>query len=88
MAKAVRLALGVGGESGEIVELIKKWVVQRIRLSPAELRKELGDLMWYIAVFCEDMEWSLEDILEENIAKLKARYPDGFSTERSINRVE
>lgn len=49
-------------------------------------KKELGDLMWFIAEYCTVMEWDLADIMQLNIDKLKARYPEGFSEERSINR--
>lgn len=52
------------------------------------LKKELGDLLWFIAEYCTANEWELEEIMQINIDKLKARYPDGFEAERSINRAE
>lgn len=88
MLPLLRLALGIGGESGELIEVIKKHFIQGRPLDRDAVRKEMGDVLWYLAVACEDMEWDLGCLAEENIAKLKKRYPEGFTAERSINRDE
>lgn len=80
-------ALGLSGESGEVADLVKKILGHGHPLDREELIKELGDVLWYIAVMSNALECSLEDVAQINIDKLKARYPDGFSTERSMNRA-
>ena len=51
-------------------------------------KKELGDLLWFIAEYCTAMGWTLEEVMTQNIEKLKARYPKGFEYEKSLNREE
>lgn len=81
-------ALGLCGEAGEYAEDIKKHVYHGHALVPSRTSKELGDIAWYLARACEAHGLRLGDVMQENIDKLKARYPEGFSEERSINRVE
>lgn len=81
-------AIGLGGEAGEVLEIVKKGVFHRHGVDDTRLRKECGDCLWYIAAILSKKGWKLEDVMLENIAKLKARYPEGYSSERSINRVE
>lgn len=50
--------------------------------------KEVGDMMWFIAEYCTAWGWHLDDVMQMNIDKLKARYPEGFESERSIHREE
>lgn len=78
---------GLASEVGEIHALYQK-VYQGHMLSSDALIKELGDELWFIAELCDVYELSLDDVAQVNIIKLKARYPDGFRTERSINRAE
>lgn len=80
------LALGLAGEAGEVIDIIKKEVGHGHPQDPAKIAIELGDLMWYIANLADAYGLSLSDVATMNINKLKARYPDGFSTEASINR--
>ena len=79
-------AMGLAGESGEVCDLVKKWQHHRAPRDEKKLRKELGDVMWYLAHACNVMGWSMSDIAAENVAKLRARYPDGFTTQASIER--
>ena len=82
-------ALGLCGESGEFADIVKKVQHHGVPLTPeltAKLRKELGDVLWYVAHGCNVMGWRMEDIAEENRDKLRARYPEGFSTAASIER--
>lgn len=78
---------GMAGEMGEIHSIYQK-VYQGHQIKAEELQKKIGDLLWMVAELCTVSEWSMEDICQMNIDKLKARYPDGFTAERSINRDE
>lgn len=78
---------GMVGEIGELHSLYQK-VYQGHELNDEHLKKELGDLLWFIAEYCTCKGWNLEDVMNLNIEKLKARYPDGFEAERSLHRQE
>lgn len=79
-------ALGLAGEAGEVADTIKKAVFHRHELDRVALAKELGDVLWYVAALCTKLEIEMSGVMKLNIQKLKARYPDGYSSERSINR--
>ena len=82
-------ALGLTGESGEVADLIKKSIFHGDKLSySTELKEELGDVLWYIALMCNALNISMEEVMELNIEKLKKRYPKGFSEEASRSRLE
>jgi NTP pyrophosphatase (non-canonical NTP hydrolase) len=85
--RLVNWALGLAGESGELADHIKKHVYHGHALDIDYVVKELGDIRWYQAVMAHDVGWTAEDIDRANIAKLRDRYPEGFSSERSINRA-
>jgi len=78
--------LGLNGEAGEVADHIKKVRFQGHVMNKAHLADELGDILWYIAIMCEGLGYTLSEVMEINVAKLKKRYPDGFSVENSINR--
>lgn len=80
--------MGLCGEAGECIDLVKKVRFQGHGLDYLELQKELGDVAWYLAIAAWGAGFDLSEVLEENIEKLKKRYPEGFSKERSINRAE
>ncbi len=80
--------MGLCGESGEAIDIVKKWLAQGHELDKAHLAKELGDIAWYLAETATALGLTLEEILQANIDKLKARYPEGFSTEKSLHREE
>ena len=84
----VNAAMGLAGESGEVIDLIKKWQFHHHPLDKEALIKELGDVAWYLAQSAHGLDVSLESILYANIDKLAKRYPEGFSTEASIYRKE
>lgn len=81
-------ALGLCGESGEVADLLKKYHFQGHNLDLDHVAKELGDIAWYLAVGAYAIGYDLEIILQMNVDKLKARYPDGFSVDRSLHRAE
>ena len=84
----INSVMGLCGESGEAIDLVKKWLAQGHPLDKERLAKELGDIAWYLAEAATALDIPLEDILRANIDKLKARYPEGFSEERSLHRTE
>lgn len=80
--------MGLCGESGEAIDIVKKWLAQGHDLDKQKLIKELGDIAWYLAETAHALDVPLEDILQGNIDKLKKRYPEGFCSEQSIFRTE
>ena len=78
--------MGLCGEAGEAIDIVKKHLAQGHELEKEALIKELGDVAWYLAETAYALDVPLEDVLQRNIDKLKARYPQGFDASRSINR--
>ena len=78
---------GMVGEIGEIHSLYQK-IYQGHNLNETHIKKELGDLLWFIAEYCTVKGWDLEDVMRMNIKKLEDRYPNGFEADRSLHRVE
>ena len=79
-------ALGLVGEAGEVAEHIKKAIFHRHDLDRDKLKKELGDVLWYAAALCTNLDLTMEEVMAANIQKLQERYPDGFSPDASVNR--
>ena len=84
----INAVMGLCGESGEAIDIVKKHLHQGHELDREKLTKELGDIAWYLAEAAHALDIPLDDVLDANIAKLKARYPAGFDTEKSIHRAE
>lgn len=82
----INAVMGLCGESGEAIDIVKKHLHQGHELDQEKLIKELGDIAWYLAEAATALDIDLETVLERNIEKLKSRYPEGFSAERSIHR--
>ena len=84
-------AVGMSAEAGEFTEIVKKIVFQGKPVNQENLfhlKRELGDIMWYVSQACLGLDISLEEVIQMNFEKLSARYPEGaFSIERSENRV-
>ena len=80
--------MGLCGEAGEAIDIVKKHLAQGHALDREALIKELGDVAWYLAETAHALDVPLEDVLERNIDKLRVRYPEGFEAERSIARAE
>lgn len=64
------------------------WKEQGHEFNEEHAKKELGDLMWFIAEYCTAHGWELDDICQMNVDKLKNRYPDGFEADKSLHRKE
>lgn len=82
----INSVMGLCGESGEAIDIVKKWLMQGHDLDKDHLIKELGDIAWYLAEAATALDVPLDTILQGNLDKLHKRYPDGFSTSASINR--
>lgn len=78
--------LGLTGEAGEVSDLVKKGIFHEKGLDMEHLKKEIGDVCWYIALICKACNFNLDSVLEANVEKLKNRYPDGFDVERANHR--
>ena len=78
--------MGLCGESGEAIDILKKHMMQGHSLDRDHLIKELGDIAWYLAEAATALDISLEEVMERNLEKLRRRYPEGFDTEKSLHR--
>ena len=83
----INAVMGLCGESGEAIDIVKKHLHQGHELDIEKFQKELGDIAWYLAEAAYALDIPLDDIFEGNIAKLKARYPQGFDADKSIHRT-
>lgn len=81
-------AVGLAGEAGEIMELVKKGIFHQHGLDRGLLHKELGDLLWYVAALCTKLDFSMSEVMTANIEKLKTRYPNGYNSADSKRRVD
>jgi NTP pyrophosphatase (non-canonical NTP hydrolase) len=77
------LGLGLTGEAGEVAELLKKGLGHDHGIDREKLKKELGDVLWYVAVLAWYNDTTLAEVMQQNIDKLLARYPRGFTVEES-----
>ena len=84
----INAVMGLCGESGEAIDLVKKHLAQGHEFDKEIFAKELGDIAWYLAEAAYAIDMPLEAILEGNIEKLRKRFPEGFDSEKSINRNE
>jgi NTP pyrophosphatase (non-canonical NTP hydrolase) len=82
------LAMGLAGETGELVDILKKVIGHGHEFDRARVRDEAGDVLWYLTALLDEFDLTLAEVALFNIRKLQARYPDGFDQERSRNRGE
>lgn len=85
-AKLVHYSLGLAGEAGEIVDTVKKTLRDGKVLDKVNLVEEAGDILWYLTNLLSAVDSSLEEAMKKNIAKLEARYPEGFTEQAGIDR--
>lgn len=81
-------ALGLAGETGEAVDLIKKSLMYGKPLDHDKMKKECGDILWYMAILLYEIDSSFEEIMRMNIEKLEKRYPNGFTEQDAIARKD
>ena len=80
--------LGITGEAGELADAVKKSVFYGKPLDLVNAKEELGDICWYIAQACRTLNFDLDDIMSENIAKLSKRYPEKYTDEHASLRLD
>jgi len=80
--------MGLCGEAGECIDIVKKHIFQGHGLNREKLIDEASDCLWYLAALAEGLGVTLDEIAEHNVEKLKKRYPNGFEAAKSINREE
>ncbi len=81
-------ALGLAGEAGEVGDAIKKHRYHGHELDREHLVKELGDVLWYLTYLCNALDATLSEVMDANAAKLRKRYPTGWSSVDSKARVD
>lgn len=79
---------GLNGEIGELTDLFKKAFYHGHELDEIHVMLELGDILYYACALCNELELDFSEICYQNMVKLQARYPDGFSAEKSLHRAE
>ena len=84
----INSVMGLCGESGEAIDLVKKWLAQGHELDKVHLAKELGDVAWYLAEAASALDVPLEAVFQGNLDKLRQRFPNGFDVGASVNRRE
>jgi NTP pyrophosphatase (non-canonical NTP hydrolase) len=85
---AVWDVVGLTGEAGEVADLIKKGVFHQHGIDIEKLKKEIGDTLWYVSALCTTLDLDMSEIMQQNIDKLKLRYPNGYNSEDSKKRVD
>lgn len=81
------LCMGLSGETGELVDMMKKSIYHGHEFDKNNTVKEIGDILWYLINLCNELSLDVHEIMDRNIEKLQRRYPEGFDQERSKNRV-
>lgn len=84
--RLIHAMIGLCTESGEIQDMMKKHIFYGKEIDKVNLKEELGDLMWYMAIACDEAGISLEEVMQTNIDKLRARYGEKFTEEAALNR--
>ena len=84
----INSVMGLCGESGEAIDIVKKWLMQGHELDREHLVRELGDVAWYLAEAATALDVPLEAVFQGNLDKLRQRFPNGFDTGASVKRQE
>ena len=84
----INSVMGLCGESGEAIDIVKKWLMQGHELDKEHLVRELGDVAWYLAEAATALDGPLEAVFQGNLDKLRQRFPNGFDAGASVNRRE
>ena len=79
-------AMGISTEAGELMDQFKRHIFYGKELDVVNIKEEMGDLMWYMAILMRELDLNFEEILQLNIDKLRARFPQKFTEEDALNR--
>ena len=89
LGKMLNASLGLSGEVGELNDLIKKWIFHHEDLDIIHAKKEIGDILWYIVLMCDAFGFTLDEVMQTNVDKLKARYENkGFDYDHAQHKKE
>lgn len=86
LSDELHMVMGISTEAGELLDAYKKHFAYGKELDVVNVGEEIADIMWYVSNLCRIKGINLEEMLQRNIDKLKARYPDKFSQEKALNR--
>jgi len=86
MIRLLHSGMGLATESAEFLDALKKAIYYGKELDKVNLAEEMGDILWYCAIALDELGVSFEEVMEKNIAKLEARYPEKFTEEKAENR--
>ncbi len=86
--RTIHGVIGLAGESGELLDNIKKTIFYGMPPDKKNLKEEVGDSLWYIAQICRAEGWTIEELMSENIDKLFLRYPESFTTKQAEDRAD
>ena len=84
--RLLHAGMGLATESAEFLDALKKAIYYGKELDKVNLAEEMGDILWYCAIVLDELGVSFEEVMEKNIAKLEARYPEKFTEEKAENR--
>lgn len=88
LTRILHAATGMSGESGEVLDSVKKAVYYGKPLNKDHLLEETGDILWYMAIMLHQLGSSFEEVMQKNVDKLKKRYPDGFTETDAMSRQD
>lgn len=86
--RLVHMALGIAGEAGEVVDVVKKTFMYGKALDKEHVKEELGDMLWYMSNLLHEVGSSFEEVMQMNVDKLAKRYPNGFTKKDAIERKD
>lgn len=86
--RLIHMALGIGGESGELIDIIKNHFMYDKPLDVDHLKRESGDILWYMSNLLHEIGSSFEEVMQMNVDKLAKRYPNGFTKQDAVERKD
>ena len=87
-AMCSNMCMGLAGEIGEVIDIMKKHIYQGKELDSTDVSEEVGDVLWYIANFCSVNNITMDECMESNIKKLRKRFPNGFTIKDANQRKD
>lgn len=88
LLRLLHAGIGMSGETGEILDSLKKSMMYGKPIDAANLKEECGDVLWYMSIMLDQLNSSFEEVMEQNVNKLRKRYPNGFSEKDAIARAD
>ncbi len=86
LIRLLHSAMGLSTEANEFLDMLKKHIYYGKPLDLVNVKEEIGDTLWYCAIAIDVLQTTMEEVMTVNIEKLKARYPEKFTSEKAINR--